>query len=150
MVSCLFVYYNTHLCVVVVVCENPWWLLSNHLVLNLFCFVTYTVTAYIQTCHGVWPVCWLMWVLGNLLTKKSHVQVCWLTWVSGDLLTKKSHACLVILVCITTSLGVLWHLVALGKYLELPTLYRNLVVPMWHLLLSIWLGIPSHFSPFMS
>ena len=103
-----FVFYNTLLCVVVVVCENPWWLLSNYLMLNLFSFVKYTVTAYIWTCHGMWPI-------------------------------------FITLVRIVTSLRVLWHLAALDNYLELPTLYRNLEVPMWHLLSSIWLVIPSHF-----
>ena len=32
------------------------------------------------------------------------------------------------LVCATTSLGVLWHLVALGMHLELLGLYRNFVM----------------------
>ena len=103
-----FVFYSTHLCAVVMIHKNPWWLLSNHLMLNLFSYVTYAVTAYIQTCHGVWSI-------------------------------------ITLLVCIVTSLGVLWHLSALDNYLQLPALYRNLVVPMWCLLLSTWLKIPSHY-----
>ena len=35
---------------------------------------------------------------------------------------------LIILVCITTSLGVFWNLTALDNYLELPTLYRNIAI----------------------
>ena len=51
-----FKYLSTPKCTVVVVHENPWWLLSNHLVLNLFSCVTYAVTAYIWACHSKWPI----------------------------------------------------------------------------------------------
>ena len=47
MVNCFFVFYSTCSYAVIMVCENPWWLLSNHLMLNLFSSVTYAVTAYI-------------------------------------------------------------------------------------------------------
>ena len=54
-VAC-WLFYNTSRCTMVVVCENPWWLLSNHIMLTLFSCVTYAVTAYIRACHSMWPI----------------------------------------------------------------------------------------------
>ena len=50
--AAFLLFYSTPRCTVVVVHENPWLLLYNHLMLNLFSFVTYAVTAYIQTVRG--------------------------------------------------------------------------------------------------
>ena len=54
-VAC-WLFCSTPRCTEMVVRENPWWLLSNHLVLNLFSCVTYDVTAYIRVSHSMWPI----------------------------------------------------------------------------------------------
>ena len=71
------------------------------------------------------------------------ITSCWISSVVTYAVTAYIRACHGVwpvnhwLVHTTTSLRVLWHLAALDIHLELPGLYRNLTVPMWHLLTSI-------------
>ena len=69
--------------------------------------------------------CWISSVVWHMLSQhiSGYVMVCDLSFIG--------------LVHAATSLGVLWHLVALDICLELLGLYRNLVVPMWRLPTSI-------------
>ena len=69
--------------------------------------------------------CWISSVVWQMLSQhiSGYVTVCDPSFIG--------------LVCAVTSLGVLWHLIALDICLELLGLYRNLVVPMWRLPTSI-------------
>ena len=67
----------------------------------------------------------------------AYIQACHNMWPAIELL-----------VHVATSFRVFWHLTALDTHLELLALYRNLIVPIWRLLPSIWLEFQVIISPF--